>query len=54
MAIVNIKDGKLTGTLPRRAIKMVYDWLDLHQQELLDNWERLKSEKQPIKIEPLD
>lgn len=54
MAIINIKNGQISGTLPRRALRMVYDWLDLHQQELLDNWELMKNQKQPNKIEPLD
>ena len=29
--------GTITGTLPRRALKLVYEWLDLHQEELMDN-----------------
>ena len=37
-AIITIKDGIITGSLPRRALNLVYEWLDLHQDELLDNW----------------
>ena len=52
-AIITINDGVITGSLPRRALNMVYDWLDLHKEELLANWERLKELESPIKIEPL-
>lgn len=52
-AIITINDGVITGSLPRRALNMVYDWLDLHKDELLANWERLKESESPIKIEPL-
>ena len=53
-ALINIEDGLLTGCLPRRAMKMVYEWLDLHKDELLNNWERLSNSEAPIKILPLD
>ena len=52
-AIITINDGVITGSLPRRALSMVYDWLDLHKDELLANWERLKEQESPVKIEPL-
>jgi hypothetical protein len=52
-AIITIKDGIITGSLPRRALRMVYEWLDQHQDELLANWERLGKSEEPIKIEPL-
>ena len=53
-AIIFIKDGLVKGTLPRRVLSLVYEWLDLHKDELLQNWENLKNEKAPFKIEPLD
>lgn len=52
-ATITIKDGIVTGSLPRRALNLVYDWLDLHQAELLENWERLGRSDAPLKIEPL-
>jgi len=39
--------------LPRRALKLVYEWLDLHKDELMSNWERLANSEKPEKIEPL-
>lgn len=52
-AIITIKDGIITGSLPRRALNLVYEWLDLHQDELLDNWKRLSNFESPVRIDPL-
>ena len=46
--------GTITGTLPRRALKLVYEWLDLHQEELMDNWNRLQRGEEFKKIMPLE
>ena len=43
----------MAGSLPRRALKLVYEWLDLHKEDLMDNWERLTNSKPAIKIDPL-
>ena len=52
-AIITIKDGIITGSLPRRALNLVYEWLDIHKDELLENWDRLANFETPQKIEPL-
>ena len=52
-AIITIKDGIITGSLPRRALNLVYEWLDIHKDELLENWNRLANFETPQKIEPL-
>jgi len=41
------------GTLPRRQQRLVEAWAELHQGELLENWERLQSGQLPYKIAPL-
>lgn len=41
------------GSLPRRAINLVLDWAELHQAELLDNWERMRNAQPFKKIDPL-
>lgn len=53
-AIITIQDGIITGTLPRRALNLVYEWLDLHEKELMENWERLTKREAPLKIKPLE
>lgn len=52
-ASVTIDDGIVTGTLPRRALSLVYEWLDLHKDELLSNWKRGEKAESLVSIEPL-
>ena len=44
----------LRGRFPRRALGMVLEWAAMHQQELLDNWERLHNDEAPQTIGPLE
>ncbi len=44
----------LRGGLPRRANSMVIEWAALHQNELLENWELMRADSVPMKIEPLE
>ena len=53
-AIVTIEEGIVKGSLPRRALTLVYEWLDLHKRELMENWELLREFKSPNKIKPLE
>lgn len=53
-AVVNIKNLEVTeGKLSRRATELVIDWAELHQDELLKDWELCQQKQQPHKIEPL-
>ena len=52
-AIITIKDGIVKGELPRKVLKDVFKWMDLHQAELSENWQRLQDGKDIVKIEPL-
>ena len=49
-AEITIKDGVVTGSLPRRALRLVYEWLDLHRDELMENWERLSNSEAAKKM----
>jgi len=52
-AIIEVDSGLIKGELPRRAIKLVYEWLDLHHEELLKNWD-LAQNREPLNpIDPL-
>jgi len=52
-AAINIVTGEITGRMPRRALNLIWAWLDEHQAELLENWE-LARQRQPLNsIEPL-
>ena len=43
----------ISGGLPRTQQRLVEAWAELHQGELMENWQRLRSGKFPYKINPL-
>ena len=53
-AVMNIETGEVTGKLSRRALRMVYDWLDQNKEALIENWKRSEERKTLNKIKPLD
>lgn len=42
------------GGLPKRQQRFVEAWAELHQQELLADWQRLQEGKRPLPIKPLE
>jgi hypothetical protein len=44
---------RIAGTLPRRQQRLVEAWAELHQAELLADWQRLQEGRKPQPIEPL-
>ncbi len=54
-ATFDINTGELLdGNLPRRAIRLVQDWAELHKEELIENWVESQKNNPDIKpIEPL-
>ena len=54
-ASVNIQTLEvIDGNLSRRAQELVLDWAELHQKELLEDWELCRQHMEPKKIEPLN
>ena len=50
---VSIKDSIVKGEMPGRALRLILEWLDLHREELMDNWRRAQKGITLEKIEPL-
>jgi hypothetical protein len=51
---VGILNGVVTGSFPKRALRLVLEWSELHQAELLENW-NLAQQRLPLKpIAPLE
>ena len=50
---IEIVNGNILGEMPRRALNLIFEWLDLHKEELLANWEKAKNGDTLDKIEPL-
>jgi len=51
---VEIKTGVVHGDFPKRALRLVLEWLDLHRDELVENWQRAEHKRSLLKIEPLE
>ena len=51
---VNILSGVVEGKFPRRALRHVLEWYELHKEELNDNWERCRNRAMLKQIEPLE
>lgn len=43
----------IAGSLPNRALGLVVEWANLHQKELLENWNRAQIPEPMEKIQPL-
>ncbi len=53
-AEIGIRDCSIIeGNLPPRVLGFVTEWAALHRNELIENWERLKTEQELLSIEPL-
>ncbi len=52
-AVITIKEETVEGKIPARALKMVFEWMELHKEELLKNWELTQKGELPKTIEPL-
>mgnify|MGYP001764729174 CR=1 FL=1 len=43
----------VAGELPKRQQRLVEAWAELHQQELMADWDRLQTGRKPLPIAPL-
>ena len=43
----------IAGALPRRQHRLVEAWAELHQPELVVNWERLQAGQTTVRVDPL-
>jgi hypothetical protein len=51
---VDIQSGVVEGKFPKRALKHVLEWYELHQDELLKDWELCQKSEMPESIKPLE
>ena len=50
---VEIRSGIVTGSMPRRALKLIFEWYEKHEVELMANWERARAGEPLEEIAPL-
>lgn len=54
-ALIDIRKLEIIeGRLPRRAQVLVIDWAEMHQEELLEDWQLCEQLLPPRKIKPLE
>ena len=51
---ISMDGNVIDGNLPKRALKLVKEWVKLHKNELLENWQRAKDGRPLNIIEPLE
>jgi hypothetical protein len=55
VASIDISTGAVTTRkFPDRALRLVQEWRNAHQAELLANWDRMRRREQPLEIPPLE
>ena len=53
-ASIGIGDGEvLAGQLPRKQLRLVQAWIELHRDELAADWALANAGELPYKIDPL-
>jgi Domain of unknown function (DUF4160) len=52
-ASLDLSGNLIAGFLPKRALRLVQDWAELHAMELHSNWELAANQRPPMRIEPL-
>jgi hypothetical protein len=53
-ASIGIADAEvLAGDLPRKQLRLVQAWVELHRDELMADWQLATSGQKPFRIDPL-
>ena len=53
-AIITIPDGEIIeGSIRSNKLKLVQTWIEVHQEDLMRNWELAVNGRQVLKIDPL-
>lgn len=53
-ALIDIQNGYVIGgALPGRQLKYVLAWAEMHQDELMQNWQLARDSKELLAIAPL-
>ena len=46
--------GIVTGQMSKRALHMLFEWLEMHRENLMENWNSARERKPLKQIAPLD
>ena len=51
---MEINSGVVHGDFPKRALRHVLEWLELHEEELIEDWDRIQAGQPGKAIDPLE
>ena len=51
--LVEIETGIVQGKMSRQALRLVFEWSEKYQSELLKNWELARERKPLVPLPPL-
>lgn len=51
---MHLEDGMVEGRFPRRALRLVLEWYEIHRGELVANWDRARQLEPLVSIAPLE
>lgn len=51
---VDVETEVVHGDFPKRALRLVLEWLDLHKDELIEDWNLVHSGRPAKRIAPLE
>lgn len=50
---IEIKTGIVEGKMTKRALRMLFEWMERHHDELLEDWDLARAQKPLQQIAPL-
>ena len=50
---IALDSGAVTGTMNRRSLRLLFQWMDIHEELLWENWRLARSEEPLKQIPPL-
>jgi hypothetical protein len=50
---IELISGLVKGSMPRRALNLIFEWISLHEVELMEQWQIAQKGGILTKIEPL-
>jgi Domain of unknown function (DUF4160) len=54
MMTIDIETGVMRGQFPKRALRLIMEWYELHKDELMQDWALARKEVPLKRIPPLE
>lgn len=50
---IDLDGNVLAGSIPRKQLRLITAWIEIHHEELLVNWDLAQRGDSPYRIDPL-